>query len=103
MRHWRLPVRKRRLARAPNRQRTERTQGGIFVMRESDIATENQQEHGPDRRKVLSGMGLAAAAALTGVPAEFARAATEQTKFWNKDYVAMKRDVKLQLYRRRAS
>src|SRR5437868_5618279 len=58
-------------------------------------------EHGPSRRTVLSGIGLAAAAtAISSVPAGIARAA-DQTSFWNKEYIANKGDVKLQLYRRR--
>jgi len=51
------------------------------------------------RRTVLSGIGLAAAAAaVSSVPA---RAAAPQSGFWNKQYTANKGDVKLALYRRR--
>ncbi len=68
---------------------------------ESDTTVETS-EHGPSRRTVLSGIGLAAAAtAISAMPAGVARAA-DQTSFWNKEYVANKGDVKLQLYRRRA-
>jgi pimeloyl-ACP methyl ester carboxylesterase len=57
----------------------------------------------PDRRTVLSGIGLAAAAAAIGVtPGEAAPAATDNATMWSQEYVAMKGDVKLQLYRRRA-
>jgi alpha-beta hydrolase superfamily lysophospholipase len=69
----------------------------------TDIATVKQEDHGPDRRKVISGIGLAAAAAATALPARHANAAAGEAKLWSKEYVAMKRDVKLQLYRRRAS
>jgi pimeloyl-ACP methyl ester carboxylesterase len=59
---------------------------------------------GPSRRKVLSGIGLAAAAAA--MPSVAARAATANVVFgsqgsFNKEYTAKKGDVKLQLYRRR--
>jgi pimeloyl-ACP methyl ester carboxylesterase len=62
-------------------------------------------EHGPSRRKVISGLGLAAAAAA--MPAVAARAATANVAFgtqgsFNKEYTVKKGDVKLQLYRRRA-
>jgi pimeloyl-ACP methyl ester carboxylesterase len=61
-------------------------------------------EHGPSRRKVLSGIGLAAAAAA--MPSVAVRAATANVSFgaqgyWSKEYIAKKGDVKLQLYRRR--
>ena len=61
-------------------------------------------EHGPSRRKVLSGLGLAAAAAA--IPSVAARAATANVSFgaqgsWNKEYTVKKGDVKLALYRRR--
>lgn len=68
---------------------------------ESDTQSQNS-EHGPSRRKVLSGIGLAAAAtAITSVPARVANAAPAAQGFWNKDYTANKGDVKLALYRRR--
>jgi poly(3-hydroxybutyrate) depolymerase len=54
----------------------------------------------PSRRSVLSGIGLAAAAAAVTRTASGARAAAD-SGFWNKEYVAMKGDTKLQLYRRR--
>lgn len=62
-------------------------------------------EHGPSRRKVISGLGLAAAAAA--MPPVAARAATANVAFgtqgsFNKEYTVKKGDVKLQLYRRRA-
>jgi pimeloyl-ACP methyl ester carboxylesterase len=60
-------------------------------------------EHGPNRRNVISGLGLAAAAAA--IPSVGARAATAtfgtQGSF-NKEYTVKKGEVKLQLYRRRA-
>jgi pimeloyl-ACP methyl ester carboxylesterase len=61
-------------------------------------------DHGPNRRKVISGLGLVAAAAA--MPTAAARAATNVTfgvqGSFNKEYTAKKGDVKLQLYRRRA-
>jgi pimeloyl-ACP methyl ester carboxylesterase len=62
-------------------------------------------EHSPSRRKVLSGIGLAAAAAA--MPPIAAHAATANVTFgaqgsYNKEYTAKKGDVKLALYRRRA-
>src|SRR5258705_12526262 len=71
---------------------------------ESDTNVETS-EHGPSRRTILSGIGLAAAAtAISGMPAgkAQAQAAGQATGFWNKEYIANKGDVKLQLYRRRA-
>src|SRR5258705_6820869 len=73
---------------------------------ESDTNVETS-EHGPSRRTVLSGVALAAAAtAISSMPAgkaqAQAQAAGQATSFWNKEYVANKGDVKLQLYRRRA-
>ncbi|HEX3486324.1 MAG TPA: alpha/beta hydrolase [Micropepsaceae bacterium] len=69
---------------------------------ESDQLT---ADNSPSRRKVLSGIGLAAAAAA--MPSLAARAATASGAFgvqgfFNKEYTAKKGDVKLQLYRRRA-
>jgi len=59
-------------------------------------------EHGPSRRTVLSGIGLAAAAsAISAGTASSANAAAAANTFWNKEYIANKGDVKLQLYRRR--
>jgi pimeloyl-ACP methyl ester carboxylesterase len=73
------------------------------------------KDQAPSRRTVLSGIGLAAAGAMTAVPASGAAAAAPagpgptapglmspvNVTYWNRDYVAMKGDVKLQLYRRR--
>jgi len=60
---------------------------------------DRQPADGPSRRHVISGIGLAAAAAAVG--AAPAKAAAPAGGYWNKEYVAMKGDVKLQLYRRR--
>jgi len=75
---------------------------------ESDTNVETSEhagdEQGHSRRTVLSGLGLAAAAtAMSTMPAVQARAqaAGQATNFWNKEYIANKGDVKLQLYRRR--
>ena len=59
---------------------------------------------GTSRRKVISGIGLAAAAAV--MPSVGARAATANVVFgaqgsFNKEYTVKKGEVKLQLYRRR--
>src|SRR5258705_10079466 len=60
---------------------------------------ERQPDDGPSRRHVISGIGLAAAAAAVGAaPVKSAAAAGG---YWNKECVAMKGNVKLQLYRRR--
>src|SRR5690242_915933 len=67
----------------------------------SESETQNSTQIA-SRRTVLTGIGLAAAA--TAVPS-VSRAAANVTfgsqGFWNKEYVAKKGDVKLQLYRRR--
>jgi len=56
------------------------------------------------RRTVLTGIGVAAAAAAMPSVSRAAANATFGTQgFWNKEYVAKKGDVKLQLYRRRMS
>ncbi len=60
---------------------------------------DRQPDDGPSRRHVISGIGLAAAAAAVG--AAPVKSATPAGGYWNKEYVAMKGDVKLQLYRRR--
>src|SRR5215471_6143978 len=61
-----------------------------------------QSKDGASRRTVLSGIGLAAAAAAVGsAPAKAAPTPAPASRFWNKEYVAMKGNVKLQLYRRR--
>ena len=58
-----------------------------------------ERDAGLNRRTILSGIGVTAAAVATAtVPAAPASAAET---FWSKDYVAMKGDVRIQLYRRR--
>jgi pimeloyl-ACP methyl ester carboxylesterase len=70
-------------------------------MSESVKHTDNQPS--PTRRTVLSGVAVAAAAAAVTRPAMAAVAPAMSTSDnWSKEYVAMKGDVKLQLYRRRA-
>jgi len=55
-----------------------------------------------NRRTVLTGIGIAAAAAAAPSVSRAAANASFGTQgFWNKEYVAKKGDVKLQLYRRR--
>jgi hypothetical protein len=57
---------------------------------QADTNTETS-EHGPSRRTVLSGIGLAAAAtAISTMPSATAQAqgAGQATTFWNKEYVA---------------
>ena len=62
----------------------------------------NRQTVVPSRRTVLSGIGVAAAAAAVTRTASGAPAAgAANSGYWNKEYIAMKGDVKLQLYRRR--
>ena len=75
-----------------------------------------QDAEGPSRRTVLSGLGLsglgvaAAAAAVAAVPAPaeaqvapIVPSTTPQPMtYWNREYTAMKGDIRLQLYRRRA-
>ena len=65
--------------------------------------SENQNSaQSPSRRAVLSGIGVAAAAAAVPSVSRAAANATFGTQgFWNKEYTAKKGDVKLQLYRRR--
>src|SRR5262249_30259408 len=61
-----------------------------------------ETELGTNRRKVISGLGVAAAAVAVGAsPLKAAPTPAPQGRFWNKEYVAMKGNVKLQLYRRR--
>jgi pimeloyl-ACP methyl ester carboxylesterase len=62
-----------------------------------------RENNGPDRRTVLAGLGVAAAAtAITATPtAVDAQPAVATDTFWNQRYEAMKGNVKLQLYRRR--
>ena len=67
---------------------------------EAETLTPNT-DHGPSRRTVLSGIGLAAAAsALSSGPVRAAEGAAP-AGFWSKEYTANKGDVKLALYRRR--
>src|SRR5438067_5377064 len=55
----------------------------------------------PNRRSILSGIGMAAAmTAAAPAVARAANAAAEET-FWNKRYTAKKGNVELALYRRR--
>lgn len=56
----------------------------------------------PSRRNILSGLGVATAAAVTASPLlRVSTAAAEDAGFWNKQYTAKKGDVNLALYRRR--
>ncbi len=57
----------------------------------------------PNRRNILSGIGLAATAAVATSPLRSvpAAAAAETGEFWNKQYTVRKGDVNLALYRRR--
>lgn len=74
-------------------------------MSESVNNTDNQSspQSSLDRRTVLSGVALAAAAAAVTRPAVAAvPEAIKTSEMWSREYVAMKGDVKLQLYRRRA-
>src|SRR5262245_66399298 len=70
---------------------------------ETQSETENRDNQSPDRRAVLTGIGLAAAAtAISAAPmAADAQPAVATETFWNQRYEAMKGNVKLQLYRRR--
>lgn len=71
---------------------------------ETDDKTVDLNIGAPDRRAVLSGLGVAAAMAVgvtSACSAQQAPAATNDA-FWDQRYIAMKGDVKLQLYRRRA-
>jgi pimeloyl-ACP methyl ester carboxylesterase len=74
----------------------------------SEVAKDsNRQSVAPSRRTVLSGLGVAAAAVAASRTASAAtadnKAAAPQTSaLWSNEYIAMKGDVKLQLYRRRA-
>ena len=64
---------------------------------------DRQPAAGASRRLVLSGIAAAAAVSAVSQPAAAQTPSTrpQPTTFWNKEYVAMKGDVKLQLYRRR--
>ena len=56
----------------------------------------------PDRRTVLSGIGIAAAAVASAASMQASAQATSQTQtYWDRRYDAHKGDVRLQLYRRR--
>src|SRR5262245_35425730 len=61
------------------------------------------QENNPDRRAVLAGIGVAAAAsAISAAPTSAdAQPAVATETFWDQRYEAFKGDVRLQLYRRR--
>jgi pimeloyl-ACP methyl ester carboxylesterase len=69
-----------------------------------EINTADPNSETPDRRAVLTGIGLAAAAsAVTStVSAAPAVPAVSNVPLWKNEYVAMKGDVKIQLYRRRS-
>src|SRR6185436_4351502 len=62
-----------------------------------------REDNSPDRRAVLAGLSVAAAAtAIAATPtAADAQPAVATDTFWNQRYEAMKGNVKLQLYRRR--
>ena len=71
----------------------------------------DQAAEGQNRRTVLSGLGVAAAAAaVAAAPAPAAAQVAPivpsihapPITYWNREYTAMKGDIKLQLYRRRA-
>ena len=70
---------------------------------ETDNENANRDIHAPDRRAVLAGIGVAAAAVAvsTAPTAADAQPAVATETFWNQRYEAMKGNVKLQLYRRR--
>ena len=55
----------------------------------------------PNRRNILSGIGMAAAIAATAPAAARAANAAAEDSFWNKQYTAKKGNVELALYRRR--
>ncbi len=55
----------------------------------------------PSRRNILSGIGLAAAAAATSAIPALAAPSAGDGEFWNKQYTAKKGAVNLALYRRR--
>jgi pimeloyl-ACP methyl ester carboxylesterase len=70
---------------------------------EAENETAKQDTQGPDRRTILTGIGVAAAAAAASAVPTVASAqpAVATETFWNQRYEAMKGNVKLQLYRRR--
>src|SRR5688572_3437609 len=82
---------------------TTNNQGGIRMRPETENEALSRDNQGPDRRAVLAGIGVAAAAAAaSAVPkAADAQPAVATETFWNQRYEAMKGNVKLQLYRRR--
>jgi alpha-beta hydrolase superfamily lysophospholipase len=55
----------------------------------------------PNRRNILSGIGMAAAAAASAPAVARAANAAPDDNFWNKQYTAKKGNVSLALYRRR--
>src|SRR5437660_455736 len=55
----------------------------------------------PNRRNILSGIGMAAAVAAAAPAVARAAATAEDNNFWNKEYTAKKGNVDLALYRRR--
>jgi len=62
----------------------------------------DDENSSPNRRNILSGIGLAAAAvAATPLRSAPAAAAADTGEFWNKQYTAHKGEVNLALYRRR--
>jgi len=80
-------------------------------MNPESVTTLDEADEGPSRRAVLvSGLGVAAAAAaIAAAPAPAAAQVApivppthpQPTTFWNREYTAMKGNIKLQLYRRR--
>jgi pimeloyl-ACP methyl ester carboxylesterase len=67
---------------------------------ESEFDIRAEETQAPDRRAVLAGIGMAAAAVAATAPAS-AAAPAAPANYWNNRYIAMKGDVRLQLYRRR--
>src|SRR5438105_1990061 len=70
---------------------------------EPESSTAHWNTESPDRRTVLTGIGLAAAASAvtSAVSAAPANPPVSNVPVWKNEYVAMKGDVKIQLYRRR--
>ena len=69
-----------------------------------ESTNETNHQDGPSRRSVLSGITVAAAATAMSVGPSAVNAQLPKfapVTYWNKEYVVMKGDVKLQLYRRR--
>src|SRR5688572_13078889 len=73
------------------------------MLPETENEKANRDNQSPDRRAVLAGIGVAAAAtAISAAPtAAGAQPAVATETFWNQRYEARKGDVRLQLYRRR--